>query len=84
MLHRDIRGRWYELEKKLIWCQERLGAGMFVPWGTVLPSAPATFGYLRSHENAKLAIKVALRSRNAFLCTLMLIFISIASRPTLF
>ncbi|KAG2131227.1 hypothetical protein BD769DRAFT_1386892 [Suillus cothurnatus] len=67
MLHHDIRGRWYELEKKLIWCQERLGAGMFVPWGTVLPSAPATFGYLRSHENAKLAIKVALRSRNAFL-----------------
>ncbi|KIK32823.1 hypothetical protein CY34DRAFT_110832 [Suillus luteus UH-Slu-Lm8-n1] len=67
MLHRDIREKWYELEQKLLWCLEILGAGLLIPWGTVLPRAPSQYGYLRSHSDAKLAKKVALRSRNAFL-----------------
>jgi hypothetical protein len=69
MLHRDIREKWHELEQKLLWCLEILGAGLLVPWGTLLPRAPSQYGYLRSHTDVKLAKKVALRSRNAFLCT---------------
>jgi hypothetical protein len=69
ILHRDIREKWQELEQKLLWCQQLLGAGLLVPWTTVLPRAPSQYGYLRSHVDAKLAKKVALRSRNAFLCT---------------
>lgn len=69
MLHREIREKWHDLEQKLLWCLGRLGAGLYVPWSTILPRAPTTYGYQRSHADAKLAIKVALRSRNAFLCT---------------
>lgn len=69
MLHRDIREKWHELEQKLLWCLEILGAGLLVPWGTVLPRAPSQYGYLRSHSDAKLAKKVVLRSCNAFLRT---------------
>ncbi|KAG1901221.1 uncharacterized protein F5891DRAFT_1187916 [Suillus fuscotomentosus] len=67
VLHRDIRGKWADLEQKLLWCQERLGAGLLIPWGTKLPRAPTTYGYQRSHADANLAKKVAIRSRNAFL-----------------
>ncbi|KAG2120409.1 uncharacterized protein F5147DRAFT_785142 [Suillus discolor] len=59
--------KWRELEQKLLWCQELLGAGLLIPWGTVLPRAPSQYGYLRSHSDAKLAKKVTLRLRNAFL-----------------
>ncbi|KAG1889726.1 uncharacterized protein F5891DRAFT_1198441 [Suillus fuscotomentosus] len=69
LLHRDIREKWRELEQKLLWCQELLGAGLLIPWGTVLPRAPSQYGYLRSHSDTKLAKKVALRLRNAFLHT---------------
>jgi hypothetical protein len=68
VLHRDIWGKWADLEQKLLWCQERLGAGLLIPWGTKLPRAPTTYGYQRSHADANLAKKVAIRSRNAFLC----------------
>jgi len=68
MLHSEIREKWHDLEQKLLWCLDRLGAGLLVPWSTILPSAPTSYGYQRSHVDAKLAIKVALRSRNAFLC----------------
>ncbi|KAG1890841.1 hypothetical protein F4604DRAFT_1913655 [Suillus subluteus] len=36
ILHRDIREKWCELEHKLLWCQEILGAGLLIPWGTIL------------------------------------------------
>jgi len=68
ILHHNIRESWVELEKKLLWCQELLGAGLLVPWETKLPRPPAQYGYQRSHSDAKLAKKVALKSRNAFLC----------------
>ncbi|KAG1827996.1 hypothetical protein EV424DRAFT_1536997 [Suillus variegatus] len=67
LLHRDIRGKWHDLEQKLLWCQECLGAGLLVPWGTKLPRPPTAYGYQRSHADANLAKKVAMRSRNAFL-----------------
>ncbi|KAG2131572.1 hypothetical protein BD769DRAFT_1666604 [Suillus cothurnatus] len=67
ILHHDIRESWVELEKKLLWCQELLGAGLLVPWETKLPCPPAQYGYQRSHSDVKLAKKVALKSRNAFL-----------------
>lgn len=69
ILHRDIREKWRDLEQKLLWCQERLGAGLLVPWGTLFARAPTSYGYQRSHVDARLAKKVALRSRNSFLCT---------------
>jgi hypothetical protein len=69
ILHRDIREKWSDLEQKLLWCQECLGVGLLVPWGTLFACAPTSFGYQRSHADARLAKKVALRSRNAFLCT---------------
>ncbi|KAG1743618.1 uncharacterized protein EDB91DRAFT_1247118 [Suillus paluster] len=40
ILHRDIWAKWVNLEQKLLWCQEHLGAGLFIPWGTKLPRAP--------------------------------------------
>ncbi|KAG1875736.1 hypothetical protein F4604DRAFT_1680624 [Suillus subluteus] len=67
VLHRDIRAAWFALEQKLLWCQERLGAGLLIPWGTKLPCPPTAFGYQRSHADANLAKKVAMRSQNAFL-----------------
>ncbi|KAG2108788.1 hypothetical protein BD769DRAFT_1675188 [Suillus cothurnatus] len=67
ILHHDIRESWVELEKKLLWCQELLGAGLLVPWETKLPCPPAQYGYQRSHSDAKLTKKVALKSHNAFL-----------------
>jgi hypothetical protein len=68
ILHHDIRESWVELEKKLLWCQELLGAGLLVPWETKLPCPPTQYGYQRSHSDAKLTKKVALKSCNAFLC----------------
>ncbi|KAG2748518.1 hypothetical protein P692DRAFT_201805796 [Suillus brevipes Sb2] len=59
ILHRDIREKWSDLEQKLLWCQERLGAGLLVPWGTLFAHAPTSFGYQRSHADARLAKKVA-------------------------
>jgi hypothetical protein len=76
ILHRDIRGKWVDLEQKLLWCMERLGAGLLIPWGTKFPRPPTAYGYQRSHADAKLAKKVAMRSRNAFLCTSNRTFIS--------
>jgi hypothetical protein len=57
ILHRDIREKWCDLEQTLLWCQECLGVGFLVPWGTVLPHAPTSFGYQRSHVDARLAKK---------------------------
>jgi hypothetical protein len=76
ILHRDIRGKWVDLEQKLLWCMERLGAGLLIPWGTKFPRPPTAYGYQRSHADAKLAKKVAMRSHNAFLCTSNRTFIS--------
>ncbi|KIK32507.1 hypothetical protein CY34DRAFT_19002 [Suillus luteus UH-Slu-Lm8-n1] len=67
ILHCDIRGKWVDLEQKLLWCMERLGAGLLIPWGTKLPRPPTAYGYQRSHTDANLAKKVAMRSCNAFL-----------------
>ncbi|KAG2092396.1 hypothetical protein BD769DRAFT_1395449 [Suillus cothurnatus] len=67
ILHHDIRESWVELEKKLLWCQELLGAGLLVPWETKLPRPPAQYGYQRSHSDTELTKKVALKSHNAFL-----------------
>ncbi|KAG1748819.1 hypothetical protein EDD22DRAFT_850990 [Suillus occidentalis] len=67
ILHRDIRGKWVDLEQKLLWCMERLGPGLLIPWGTKFPRPPTAYGYQQSHADAKLAKKVAMRSRNAFL-----------------
>ncbi|KAG2118592.1 hypothetical protein DEU56DRAFT_918752 [Suillus clintonianus] len=44
ILHRDIWAKWVDLEQKLLWCQERLGAGLLIPWGTKLPRPPTTYG----------------------------------------
>ncbi|KAG1735684.1 uncharacterized protein EDB91DRAFT_1083597 [Suillus paluster] len=67
ILHRDIQAKWVNLEQKLLGCQERLGAGLFIPWGTKLPRAPTTYGYQWSHADASIAKKVAIRSCDAFL-----------------
>ncbi|KAG1725149.1 uncharacterized protein EDB91DRAFT_1254886 [Suillus paluster] len=67
VLHRDIQATWVALEQKLLWCQEHLGAGLLIPWGTKLPCPPTAFGYQQSHADANLAKKVAIRSRNTFL-----------------
>ncbi|KAG1855262.1 hypothetical protein F4604DRAFT_1685746 [Suillus subluteus] len=67
ILHHDIQEKWVALEQKLLWCQEHLGAGLLIPWGTKLPCPPTAYGYQRSHTDAHLAKKVAMRSRNAFL-----------------
>ncbi|KAG2126380.1 uncharacterized protein EDB93DRAFT_1257529 [Suillus bovinus] len=66
ILHRDIRGKWHNLEQKLLWCQDHLGAGLLVPWGTLFAHAPTSYGYQRSHADARLAKKVALRPHNTF------------------
>ncbi|KAG2054034.1 hypothetical protein BDR06DRAFT_1008214 [Suillus hirtellus] len=34
LLHCDIREKWHKLGQKLLWCQELLGAGLLIPWGT--------------------------------------------------
>ncbi|KAG2756742.1 hypothetical protein P692DRAFT_20868382 [Suillus brevipes Sb2] len=64
MLHRDIREKWHKLEQKLLWCLEILGAGLLVPWGTLLPRTPSQYGYLRSHTDVKLAKKVAVETHS--------------------
>ncbi|KAG1726503.1 uncharacterized protein EDB91DRAFT_1254279 [Suillus paluster] len=67
ILHHDIWAKWVDLEQKLLWCQEHLGAGLFIPWGTKLPHAPTTYGYQRSHADTSVAKKVAIRLHDAFL-----------------
>ncbi|KAG1837942.1 hypothetical protein F4604DRAFT_1692018 [Suillus subluteus] len=67
ILHRDIRAKWADLEQKMLWCMEHLGAGLFILWGTKLPCAPTTYGYQRWHTDANLAKKIAVRSHDAFL-----------------
>ncbi|KAG1859698.1 hypothetical protein F4604DRAFT_1930676 [Suillus subluteus] len=69
ILHRDFRAKWADLEQKMLWCMEHLGAGLFILWGTKLPCAPTTYGYQRWHTDANLAKKIAIRSRDAFLCS---------------
>ncbi|KAG1868931.1 hypothetical protein DFJ58DRAFT_723340 [Suillus subalutaceus] len=44
ILHHDIPEKWVELEQKLLLCQECLGAGLLIPWGTELPCPPTTYG----------------------------------------
>ncbi|KAG1719953.1 uncharacterized protein EDB91DRAFT_1089034 [Suillus paluster] len=67
ILHCNIRAKWLDLEQKLLWCQEHLGAGLFIPWGAKLPRAPTTYGYQQLHADANIAKKVAIRSSDAFL-----------------
>ncbi|KAG1812800.1 uncharacterized protein BJ212DRAFT_1482870 [Suillus subaureus] len=67
ILHHDIQAKWVNLEQKLLWCQEHLGAGLLTPWGTKLPHPPTTYGYQRWHTDTNLAKKVAIRSHDAFL-----------------
>jgi len=77
ILHHNIRESWVKLEKKLLWCQEFLGAGLLVPWETKLPCPPAQYGYQRLHSDTKLTKKVTLKSRNAFLCMWMIYSVSL-------
>ncbi|KAG1718991.1 hypothetical protein EDD22DRAFT_963485 [Suillus occidentalis] len=67
ILRGDVRQQWETLEHKLLWCQGRLATNMHFPWYGQCPRAPRDYGYLRSHVDATLAKKVALRSRDAFL-----------------
>ncbi|KAG2062660.1 hypothetical protein BDR04DRAFT_1164831 [Suillus decipiens] len=57
ILYHDTWAKWIDLEQKLLWCQEHLGAGLFILWGTKLPHAPTTYGYQWSHTDANLAKK---------------------------
>ncbi|KAG1881332.1 uncharacterized protein F5891DRAFT_1199601 [Suillus fuscotomentosus] len=66
-LRGDVRRAWENLEQKLLWCQTCLAQNMPFPWYGQPPRTPADYGYTRSHVDAKLAKKVALRSRDAFL-----------------
>ncbi|KAG2336180.1 hypothetical protein BDR05DRAFT_1006106 [Suillus weaverae] len=65
-IHPEIGLAWEKLEKQLIWCQKCLGHGIDVPWAKMARS-PCEFRYSRSQVDAKMAKKVALRSRDAFL-----------------
>ncbi|KAG1889264.1 hypothetical protein F4604DRAFT_2015519 [Suillus subluteus] len=67
MLRGDVRREWESLEQKLLWCSQQLAVNMHFPWYGQAPRPPKDYGYLRSHANARLAKKVALRSRDAFL-----------------
>ncbi|KAG1849465.1 hypothetical protein DFJ58DRAFT_842666 [Suillus subalutaceus] len=67
ILHHDIWGKWVALEQKLLWCQEHMGTGLLIPWGTKLRCPPTAYGYQQSHADANLAKKVAMRSQNIFL-----------------
>jgi hypothetical protein len=67
ILREDVRREWESLEQKLLWCQQRLAVNIHFPWYVQPPRPPRDYGYLRSHADAKLAKKVAMRSRDAFL-----------------
>ena len=79
ILHHDIRKKWEELEEKLLWCHQLLGAEWYVPMSHRPPLPPSSYGYKASHADASLTRKVAIRSRNAFLRKSMHDRVSIAS-----
>ncbi|KAG1883641.1 hypothetical protein F4604DRAFT_1920151 [Suillus subluteus] len=75
ILRKDVRQEWESLEQKLLWCQQQLAVNIHFPWYGQPPRPPRDYGYLKSHVDVKLAKKVAMRSRDAFL-GLVLIWIS--------
>ncbi|KAG2074343.1 hypothetical protein BDR04DRAFT_1151031 [Suillus decipiens] len=67
ILHKDVQQEWESLEQKLFWCQQWLAVNIHFPWYGQPPRPLRDYSYLRSHVNAKLAKKVAMRSHDVFL-----------------